>query len=319
MLSFCSSTPKTAGLPVGVWANVRRTCTRTIVVASVLALTTTAMAQAQKKFVIEDRELTGNDVRLKVTYYKSNGGADAPVVVLLHGKKGSRQQWKDLAVDLQQKGDFAVVAVDLRGHGETVMAKKSDVLKKTDYQAMVAVDMELVKDFLLDEHMKKHLNVNKFGIVACDFSASVALLYTELDWLKEPYDDSAVDSDKTPRGQDVQALVLVTPDPTTPGLAAHKAVAAIKALGRPVMIAVSEKNNHDVAAANKMFEQLVPKKERNEKEEPPFLLKYDGNLSGMDLVTRNPVVRANIFAFLNKYVREHQSEWRDRRSRLDRE
>lgn len=320
MLSSCSNTPETSGFSsairqrsAGLWA-----CT--VVAIGMLAVTSSALAQAQKKFVVDDRELIGSDVKLKLTYYKSNGGAEAPVIVLLHGKKGARQQWKDLAVDLQQKGDFAVVAVDLRGHGESVTARKSDILKKSDYQAMVAVDMELIKEFLLDEHLKKHLNVNKLGIVGCDFSTSVALLYTELDWLKEPYDDSPVDSDKTPRGQDVQALVLITPDPTTPGLAAHKAVPAIKALNRPVMIAVSEKNNHDVGVATKMFEQLVPKKEKEErKEEPPFLLKYEGNLGGMDLVTRNPVLRANIFAFLNKYVKEHQSEWRDRRSRLDRE
>jgi hypothetical protein len=39
----------------------------------------------------------------------------------------------------------------------------------------------------------------------------------------------------------------------------------------------------------------------------------------MDLVARNPNFRGHIFAFLTKYVKEHQTEWRDRRSRLDRD
>jgi hypothetical protein len=71
---------------------------------------------------------------------------------------------------------------------------------------------------------------------------------------------------------------------------------------------------------------LSPKKDKDkdkekekEKDEPPYLWKYEGNLSGMDLVARNPNFRGHIFAFLTKYVKEHQTEWRDRRSRLDRD
>lgn len=295
-----------------------------------IAMLTTASslsAQAPKKPVVEEKELiTGDEMKLKISYYKSSLGEEAPVVILLHGKKGSRQQWNVLAADLQSKGEFAVVSVDLRGHGESVMAKKAELLKKTDYQAMVAFDMEAVKEFLLDEHSKKRLNVNKLGIVACDFSASVALLYTELDWEKIPYDDSPTDADRTPRGQDVQALVLISPEANTPGLVTHKAIMAVKARGRPVVIGVSDKNSHDVATASKMFEQLSPKKDKEkekekekEKDEPPFLWKYEGNLSGMDLVARNANFRGHIFAFLTKYVKEHQTEWRDRRSRLDRD
>ena len=277
-----------------------------------------ASAQSTKKPVTEERDLiTKDEMKLKITYYKASGGQDAPVVILLPGKKGSRQQWKELANDLQ-KGDFAVVAVDLRGHGESQLGKKTELLKKGDYQSMVAFDLEAVKDFLLEEHTKKNLNVNKLGIVACDFGASVALLYAELDWEKPRYEDSANYADKTPRGEDVQALVLITPDPSTPGLVAHKAVQAMKARGLPIVIGVSDKNSHDVAAATKIFDQLTSKKDK-EKEDPPYLWKYEGKLSGMDLVTHNPIFRSHIFAFLNKYVKEHQSEWRDRRSQIDRE
>ena len=212
-----------------------------------------------------------------------------------------------------------MITVDLRGHGESPLPRNAG-LKKSDYQAMVAFDMEAVKDFLFDEHMKGNLNMNKLGIVACDMSASVALLYTELDWEKIPYDDSPTASERTPRGQDVQALALISPDPTTPGLLANKAVAGIRALRRPVMIGVAEMNGHDLTAANKMFDQLISKKDKDkEKEDHLYLEKYEGDLRGMDLVTKNAKVRSHIFAFLTKYVKEYQSEWRDRRSRLDRD
>ncbi len=271
--------------------------------------------QKPAKPVVEEKELlTKDDFRLKISYFKSTGGAEAPVVVMLHGKRGTRLQWKAMATDLQQKGDFAVVTVDLRGHGESPLPKKGE-LKKTDYQAMVAFDMEAVKDFLLEEHTKKNLNMNKLGIVACEFSASVAILYTELDWEKLPYDEL----EQTPRGQDVQALALISPDANTPGLSTNKAIAAIRGLKRPIVIAVGDKNAHDLSAANKIFDQLIIKKDKDrEKEDPPYLWKYEENFSGMDLVTKNANVRNHIFAFLAKYVKEHKSDWRDRRSQLDR-
>ena len=88
---------------------------------------------------------------------------------------------------------------------------------------------------------------------------------------------------------------------------------------RPIVIAVGDKNAHDLSAANKIFDQLIIKKDKDrEKEDPPYLWKYEENFSGMDLVTKNANVRNHIFAFLAKYVKEHKSDWRDRRSQLDR-
>ena len=278
-----------------------------------------AQQKPTKPEIAEKDLITKDDFKLKITYFKSTAGPDAPVIVMLHGKRGTRLQWKGLASDLQQKGDFAVVTVDLRGHGESPLHKKAE-LRKSDYQAMVALDMEAVKEFLLEEHTKKHLNMNKLGIVACEFSASVAILFTELDWEKIPFDDSPTVADKTPRGQDVQALALISPDANTPGLSTIKAIAAIRALKRPIMIAVADKNAHDLAAATKIFDQLIVKKDKEkDKEDPPYLWKYEENFSGMDLVTKNPNVRNHIFAFLTKYVKEYKSEWRERRSQLDRE
>ena len=320
MSNFWSYSPECPS--IGSHLRTRMQIARVMAASLAFMLFTPSLFAQQKpaKPVIEEKELlTKDDFKLKISYFKSTAGADAPVIVLLHGKRGTRLQWKGFASDLQQKGDFAVVTVDLRGHGESPFPKKAEI-RKSDYQAMVALDMEAVKDFLLEEHTKKNLNMNKLGIVACEFSASVAILYTDLDWEKIPFNDSAIDSDRTPRGQDVQALALVSPDANTPGLSTNKAVAALRTLKRPIVIAVGDKNTHDLSAANKIFDQLIVKKDKDrEKEDPPYLWKYEENFSGMDLVTKNVNVRNHMFAFLTKYVKEHQSEWRDRRSRSDRE
>jgi len=54
------------------------------------------------------------------TYWESPMGKEAPVVILLHGKGQARLIWKalPLAKELAKK-QFAVIAVDLRKHGES--------------------------------------------------------------------------------------------------------------------------------------------------------------------------------------------------------
>ena len=115
MRGFCSSRAAAVGVRLCPLPKRIRNLPFVAALLAVLSVVPYAEGQTPKKPVIEDRDLiTKDDLKLKITYYKSNAGEDAPVVILLHGKKGSRQQWKDVASDLQQKGDFAVVAVDLR-------------------------------------------------------------------------------------------------------------------------------------------------------------------------------------------------------------
>src|SRR5207248_635364 len=103
----------------------------------------------------------------KITYFPSDAGEDAPVAVLLHGKAGNRLVWKNFAARLHQETNFAVITVDLSGHGEsgsrsaksTNSGKKSEAgaMKPIEAQAMVADDVETVKRFIFDEHEKQNL------------------------------------------------------------------------------------------------------------------------------------------------------------------
>ncbi len=294
----------------------------------VLATSTSAFGQAPaKKALSEEKTLpTKDNANVAITYFKATGGQDAPVVIMLHGKGSSRQVWKGYAEALQ-KADFAVVTVDLRGHGESTggsgaaaTGKKADTgaPKAQAYEAMVAGDMEAVKKFLFEEHQKKQLNMNKLAIVAADMSTPVAIAYTELDWKKTPYDDAPTLAQKTPRGQDVQALILLSPEGTAPGLNVTKSVGFIRVIGRAVMIGVGNKNKTDLAVANKMHDQLAPKKEKDKDEEQIiYIERYESPLEGTNLLNKNLGVEKHMFAFLTKHLKDHKSEWRDRRSKLD--
>lgn len=278
----------------------------------------TAWGQAQPRPTSEDKTLVTKDQQeIKITYFKSAAGEEAPVVILLHGKGGNRLIWKSFAEQLQ-KVDFAVVTVDLRGHGDSAgsdsSGKKNEGPKKGDYLAMVGGDLEAVKKFLFEEHQNKQLNMNKLGIVAADEMAPVAIAYTELDWEKTPYDDAPTLELRTPRGQDVQALALLSPEASAPGLGTNKSLALIRTLKRTaVLISVGSKNSSDLAAAKKMHDVLAPKKEGYEH---IYLEQYDVKLRGTALLGQGLKTEQHLFTFLVKRVKEHSSQWRDRKSRL---
>ena len=292
-----------------------------LTVCASLATTSAARGQAPaKKATSEDKSLPTKDgTEIKITYFKSTAGQDAAVVVMLHGKGGNRLIWKSHAEEYQKR-DFAVVTVDLRGHGESAggsggaaSGKKNDTSapKAREYTAMVAGDMEAVKKFLFEEHQKKQLNMNKLGIVAADMSTPVAIAYTEFDWEKKPYDDAPTLALGTPRGQDVQVLVLLSPEATAPGLNVTKSVGIIRNIGRPVMLGVGSKNKANLTAANKMYDLLAPKNEEHIE-----IKRYDSPLEGTNLFGKNLGLEKDMLDFLNKNLKDHKSVWRDRHSKL---
>src|SRR4051812_45289247 len=124
--------------------------------------------------------------RIAMTYWPSGLKQDASVVVLLHALSGTQLDWGTLPEQLQ-KENYAVITVDLRGHGqskgagevvETKPAKGKPKTTKTgkatvdaaslrarDFESMVAFDMEAVKQFIYNEHQKHKLNMNKTAII----------------------------------------------------------------------------------------------------------------------------------------------------------
>lgn len=67
-----------------------------------------------------DLAITASDgVRLAASFYPPASAAPAPGVLLIHMLGRDRTDWAALAKDLQSRG-YAVLALDLRGHGDSV-------------------------------------------------------------------------------------------------------------------------------------------------------------------------------------------------------
>lgn len=276
------------------------------------------------------------NVPIHITYARPSGEAnkETPVVILLHGERGNRLVWQQgFAQELTKRG-FAVVLVDLRKHGEStgsaaatlparsVRTQGSDAaeLGPNDYRMMVTQDLEAVKRFLLQEHQKEVLNMRKTAIVAADMSCPVAMNFARIDWFKKPYSDAPTLQASTPRGQDIRALVLLSPETNLPGLLPAGRVAAD--LRNPlfniaVLIVSSSQDRLDRGEAKKLYQQLTTISENKER---MVYYSVPGRFRGTALIQKqNLKVDAVVIGFLEKHLKSlsgPQDVWRNRKSRL---
>jgi YD repeat-containing protein len=176
--------------------------------------------------------ITRDGVQLRLTYFpsgKRSGTAEAKQVtpvVLLHDHKDTRATFNSLAQRFQAVGEapkapaFAVVSVDLRTHGESTKQELPNgaqatldaaKLNKQGLLAMTAHDMEAVRSFLVEKNDAGELNLNKLCIVGAGMGANVAANWALQDWSAPPL---AIGK----QGQDVKALVLISPKWSYTGL-----------------------------------------------------------------------------------------------------
>lgn len=308
---------------------------------------------------------------LKLTYYRSTEGKEAPVVILLHMKNESRLTWtapKGFAEQLHAKG-FAVIAVDMRKHGQSKLGAEDDDSKKAassdkdkskkssggsdlkpaDYTLMVR-DMDGIKKFIFEEHQKGNLNMRKTAIVAPAMSAAIAITFAAADWAKTPYDDAPTVAMRTPRGQDIQAMIFLSPETALPQVPAHQVAGQLKATPMAAFVVVGGSDAQDKDQAKKLFQLLggdpakteAPKKKAEPKTEPKkttkdkekesekgsdkkteerfFYAELKGvKLRGTDLLGKNLKIEEAMIKFLEDHVKSLKGpvyEWRDRQSRL---
>ena len=333
-----------------------------LLISTLLAGSAVKAQDNKKDKEVEDKTVYAVDGwPLKLTYYKSTKGKDAAVVVLLHPKKESRMVWTakgGFAETLHTNG-FAVIALDLRKHGQSKdrdgteedtpksttdkekSSKKSTGgdLKPGDYVGMVA-DVEAVKKFIFEEHQKGHLNMRKTAIVAPAMSAAIAVAFTANDWAKKPYDDAPTLAARTPRGQDVQALVLLSPDSALPGVLAHQIAPGLRSLPISSLVVVGKNDPDDKKQAEKLFQQLggdpakigsakksdakkekVKEKDADPKDEKQrhYYIPLEAKLRGTELLGKKLGLEEAMTTFLKENLQELKGpfyEWRERQSRL---
>jgi len=218
---------------------------------------------------------TADEMQIKATYFPgmpSKKGAEECEnipVILLHGFKGSRKDFtsKDdgLAAILQKKLGCAVIAPDLRGHGDSTKIRKGRQLVKPTSRELVPglmkQDLLAVKEFLWKKNNEKKLNIDKLVVIGVEEGAALALAYAAYDAVG--YDQIGAKVGPLKLGKFVKVAVLISPTLKVTGLNTRQVMMMPEVYrDLPVMIVVGNKNKQYYADADALFNRVV-------KERPP--------------------------------------------------
>ncbi|MEK7120081.1 MAG: alpha/beta fold hydrolase [Patescibacteria group bacterium] len=172
-----------------------------------------------KLFSEDGLNLVGN-------YSSSKGSAKG--ALLLHMYQRSKEDWKDFAEMIAQRG-YKVLAMDLRGHGES----DGDIQKifSQDLNLIILKDVELAMDFL------KKDGAQSIFIIGASIGANAALIYGAK--------------------HNVAGIALLSP-----GLDYHGANIEVpmKNYSRPIFLAASEDDSYSTETVKKIYDfSSVPK------------------------------------------------------------
>ena len=261
---------------------------------------------------------TRDGVQLKATYYGSNKGKKAVPVILLHSYKGSRKEFAGLAPMLQKQG-HAVLVPDLRGHGDSTtqllggnLRRELDAAKfrPGDFARMIAYDMETLKAFLMKKNNAAELNIEKLCVLGGEMGASVALDWARQDWSWPPLVGKK-------QGQDVKALILISPQFNFSGLSLAKALnhPAIRSQ-LSVLIIVGGGDRRSVADARRvegMFAKYHPEPD-DPSQRDLYFARLDTKLQGTKMLGVQGInLERGILAFIDRRLAKQDYPWRERK------
>ena len=215
------------------------------------------------------RELeTSDGVPLEMAYYPPKGKAIA-TVILVHDLNGSEKTVRRLAAGLQESG-CAVAVPDLRGHGNS-KSEGYDVSKKKllvnqirmipasgggriRSHARIKGDLETVRNWLKQKESEGDIDLDQLCIIGSGLGGTLAATWAVADW-------SWLPNTQGPQGQQVKAVILISPVWADQGISMTNALGARIRDGRdikplledlPVMIIAGTKDRQ----SGQLFQRL---------------------------------------------------------------
>ena len=175
-------------------------------------------------------------VSLVGSYYKPSIGINnsTPSVILLHMLGSDRGTWDNFAQKLSQNG-YAVLSVDLRGHGESIKQANSTI----SYQSFMprnfknmTLDVKAAKKYLTEE---RDANPNQISIIGASIGANLALNYAASD-------------------QSIKSVILLSPGLNYRGISTLDAIMKYK---NPTYIVAAEKDSESAKDSKILCEKIT--------------------------------------------------------------
>ncbi len=240
-------------------------------------------------------------ILLGARYFPSESGVTAPVVLLLHepGAGRSSQDFESeiedlddlgLALHLQDLG-YAVLAIDLRGHGQSQRGRTRDNRQRT------IADIQVAYRFLIDRHNRGELNLAKFGVLAIGEAANLAAT-----WAVTPQSAVAIQG----RPSDLASLVLIAP--AMAGEEENEVLTnMIERIVDQVPVLI-EGGKGDPALAEFLTDLQPILADEPQSEIAPI----DARIGGINLVRFAPAATTPILNFLDNTLQIRTDEWEPR-------
>ena len=171
------------------------------------------------RFATEDNLLLTGDL----TFPDIDKGKRAPIVILLHMYRSDRSAYTPLRPHLLKKG-FIVLAIDLRGHGDSVGPKEMGLAQRVadqDKRLFAVMDRDVAAAYLyLAENHADVIDPSRFALVGASVGCSVALDYAATDrsvdavvCLTPGTNYLGIDSEDDARKYGERAALFVASDP----------------------------------------------------------------------------------------------------------
>ena len=191
--------------------------------------------------------------------------AQQPGVLLLHMLNSRRDAWDPLVPALQEAG-YAVLAVDMRGHGETGGSQ--------DWE-MADLDMDVLLSWLGNQ---PGVDETRLATIGGSIGANMALRAAS-DW--QPDDPE----------REVGAVVMLSGGLDYRGVTTADALAEVGE--RPVLIVAAEGDSYAANSARALYEQAPDGNQ---------LIIYDGSAHGTRLLEAEPEMIPAIIEFLGETI-----------------
>ncbi|GAA5506927.1 alpha/beta hydrolase [Novipirellula caenicola] len=248
---------------------------------------------------------TRDGIALRAFYFPSSKGKDAIPVILVHEWEGQVSPYYNLVVALRDAG-CAVLAPDYRGHGGSkeyvdVRGKTEtfdpSTMNKRDIDAILSSDLEEAKQFLKHENDDGKLNLNALVMIGVREGGVLASHFAMRDW-RWP----SIGSKK--QGQDVKALVLISPEKQLKGVGIDPTLTDINVLRLPIMIVAGDSSSES-SEATRIAKRIEVFKKKAGQGEVTGLTQQTvrTSLSGPALVNESSEVIPAIVKFVTSNVK----------------
>jgi pimeloyl-ACP methyl ester carboxylesterase len=258
-------------------------------------------------------------LQLHATYFGSNLEKEAAPIILLHPWEEQGALYYKFAKELQTMG-YAVLVPDLRGHGKSIQAAvardgKIDLAKmgKVDYGFIVAEDMEAMKGFLLREHNEGNLNIELLSVIGVGEGSMFGTLWAVNDW-------SFPSLPGMKQGQDVKALILISPVMTMKGVNAETALKnpIFRQLSFFLVAGSTSSSSKNLGRMLKTLEKTHTYNDKDLDASNLWLAEPNTSLEMAQFVNKQPKLSNAVDSFLSKRVKAYakQLPWAERKQKL---